>query len=381
MKDYKRVNYKDMRQSNFELLRIIAMILIVVHHITCHCIKIQLEDTSLYALGECFNQTTFFKKLLFPQFFMAAGKIGNIVFVLIAGYFLINKEININRQIKKIISQLLLIVPVIVISSIIYYKLCSNQFAGIQTFNLINTDYWFIGFYVAVIVIAHIFLNKFLNKLEKKDYIKFLIILFTIITIAFLRNIISNISEGLTTLVVGIFIYSLGGFIRLYNPFKNVRAYFFILIIISSIIAICVNYYNDTLLKIIDAEANNVQGIYQQLADFHEYNIFCLLFGVSLFELFKRIKIKKSKIINYIASSTFMIYLIHDNDFFRNIWRGKNLVSIMFFDFNKFLLLCFIWIILIFIIGVLAYTLYCCFLKIIQTEYIKKIIFKNDIED
>ena len=31
-----------------------------------------------------------------------------------------------------------------------------------------------------------------------------------------------------------------------------------------------------------------------------------------------------------------MIYLIHDNDLFRNILRSKNWIEIMFYDFNKF---------------------------------------------
>ena len=33
--------YKNERQSNFELLRIIAMIMIVAHHLTIHCFAVQ----------------------------------------------------------------------------------------------------------------------------------------------------------------------------------------------------------------------------------------------------------------------------------------------------------------------------------------------------
>ena len=75
---------KNTRKSNFELLRIIAMIMIILHHITIHCVNVQLGDKSLYALGEYFNKTVFIKRLLIPQLFMPAGKIGNIIFILIA---------------------------------------------------------------------------------------------------------------------------------------------------------------------------------------------------------------------------------------------------------------------------------------------------------
>ena len=52
--------YKNERQSNFELLRIIAMIMIVAHHLTIHCFAVQLGDKSLYALVS--SSLSFFKK-------------------------------------------------------------------------------------------------------------------------------------------------------------------------------------------------------------------------------------------------------------------------------------------------------------------------------
>ena len=373
--------YKNERQSNFELLRIIAMIMIVAHHLTIHCFAVQLGDKSLYALGESFNKAIFFKKLLLPQLFMTGGKIANIIFVLITGYFLIDRKINITKQIKKIFSQLAFVVPIIVFVSFLFYRYHSNTFIGIQNFNILNSDYWFIGYYIGIISIAYIFLNKFLNKLKKKEYDILLAIMFSILSIAFLRNSISDISPNILTLFVGIFIYSLGGYIRLYSPFKNIRTIILFFIIIISIIALCINNYNNTLVNINIAQSNNMQGIYQSLIGYSEYSIFCLLIGISTFEIFRRIKMKNIRIINYISSSTFMIYLLHDNDFFRNVWRETNWIEVYYNNSVKFIFLYLMCLAIIFGIGILIYTIYYLILKLINTKFVLKTIFYNTAED
>ena len=373
--------YKNERQSNFELLRIIAMIMIVAHHLTIHCFAVQLGDKSLYALGESFNKAIFFKKLLLPQLFMTGGKIANIIFVLITGYFLIDRKINITKQIKKIFSQLAFVVPIIVFVSFLFYRYHSNTFIGIQNFNILNSDYWFIGYYIGIISIAYIFLNKFLKKKKKKEYDILLAIMFSILSIAFLRNSISDISPNILTLFVGIFIYSLGGYIRLYSPFKNIRTIILFFIIIISIIALCINNYNNTLVNINIAQSNNMQGIYQSLIGYSEYSIFCLLIGISTFEIFRRIKMKNIRIINYISSSTFMIYLLHDNDFFRNVWRETNWIEVYYNNSVKFIFLYLMWLAIIFGIGILIYTIYYLILKLINTKFVLKTIFYNTAED
>ena len=312
---------------------------------------------------------------------MTGGKIANIIFVLITGYFLIDRKINITKQIKKIFSQLAFVVPIIVFVSFLFYRYHSNTFIGIQNFNILNSDYWFIGYYIGIISIAYIFLNKFLNKLKKKEYDILLAIMFSILSIAFLRNSISDINPNILTLFVGIFIYSLGGYIRLYSPFKNIRTIIQFFIIIISIIALCINNYNNTLVNINIAHSNNMQGIYQSLIGYSEYSIFCLLIGISTFEIFRRIKMKNIRIINYISSSTFMIYLLHDNDFFRNVWRETNWIEVYYNNSVKFIFLYLMWLAIIFGIGILIYTIYYLILKLINTKFVLKTIFYNTAED
>lgn len=67
---------KKKRNSNIELLRIIAMFLIVMHHYSIHGF-----DTS--ALQEMPDR-------LVVDWFMAGGKVGVVIFVLISAYFMVN---------------------------------------------------------------------------------------------------------------------------------------------------------------------------------------------------------------------------------------------------------------------------------------------------
>ena len=368
---------KKPRKSNIELLRIIAMMMIIVHHITCHCFKAQLVDNSMFAFGTYFNVATFFKRLLIPQLFMATGKIGNVIFILITGYFLIDKEINITKHIKKILSEFLFTVPIVVLGSFLYYKFGSSTFIGIQKFDIFNAGYWFVGYYIGIITIAYLFLNKFLNKRTKDEYIIFLTIMFSIFSLGFLRNGISEISDNVMTLFVGVFVYALGGFIRLYNPFKNVRSIILFLIIAATIAAIFINNYNEALISINTSKIKGLNGIYQTLDSYGEYHIYNILIGVSMFELFKRIKMKEYKTINYIASATFIAYIAHDNPFVINIWKESNWVAICYDSVIKYLLMNLVWIYLIFLFAILIYTLYSLLQEAINTKIFKKIIYNN----
>ena len=53
---------KVVRQSNFELLRIIAILFIIVHHIFVHAIRMQLMNPTLYGCGgQCYGLVQWYK--------------------------------------------------------------------------------------------------------------------------------------------------------------------------------------------------------------------------------------------------------------------------------------------------------------------------------
>lgn len=97
------------RYSNMELLRIIAMLMIIAHHIFAHCINVQLTDLQLITkLGNgwyCHPQ--FSKKLCMLTVFSPMGQVGNAIFIIISGYFMAHKEsIDLTKIAKKLLFQL-----------------------------------------------------------------------------------------------------------------------------------------------------------------------------------------------------------------------------------------------------------------------------------
>lgn len=77
------------RDSNFELFRIILMLLIVAHHYVVNSGLVQLYD---------FNHIT--GNMIFLQLFGFAGKIGINCFVFITGYFMIKSQFKFQKLLK-----------------------------------------------------------------------------------------------------------------------------------------------------------------------------------------------------------------------------------------------------------------------------------------
>lgn len=370
------MNTKKCRNSNMELLRICEMLMIIIFHMVRHCVNIQLTDgNSIARWGNgLFNYPAFYKKLLILVSIMPLGIIANAIFILISGYFMSNKiRMNIVGTARKLLSQLvsatvlLVIVSMLVRSCVKIHEAEANIKAlDVQIF---NGYYWFVGYYFSVILTAALFLNKLLQKINEKQYLTFLTICFVVIQLGWLGSLIDNFAVGLRTLLAGIFLYSFGGYIQKYNPFKRLRFSSLCLIILVVYILIYISNYNITMNNIEQYLYYGSNGeFYQVLPSFENYSIIVIIMGITLFEMFKRIRIPQSTIINYLGSSTFMVYLIHDNDFFYSLWNTQDWITLLYYRPYAFIFKILIWTLITFMIGVTAYILYTYVLKIF-TKY------------
>ena len=82
-----KTQVKAKRQSNFELLRIISMILIIAHHYAIHG-------------GFELSKQAFSAQLFFLQVLSYGGKLGVNLFVLISGYFLVTSRCKLKKNCK-----------------------------------------------------------------------------------------------------------------------------------------------------------------------------------------------------------------------------------------------------------------------------------------
>ena len=137
---------QNVRRSNFELLRIFAMLLIVMHHFSVHSPFVEFTNAlSVNRLG--------------IQFMEIGGKLGVNLFVLISGYFMCTSK---EFKVKKII---VLFLQILMYSVLCYSVICiaTNQFSireVLRTFLPITfVNWWFASTYFVLL-----FFTPFINK-------------------------------------------------------------------------------------------------------------------------------------------------------------------------------------------------------------------------
>ena len=238
---------------------------------------------------------------------------------------------------------------------------------GLLNIELFNNMAWFVGFYFMIIVIAYLFLNRFLEKLDMKEYLIFLAVLFMFIEMGWTGEMIESIATGLRLLLNGVFLFALGGFIHRFEPLRNIKVHIFFIVLFLSYGLIYISNYNTTNVNIANYIATGSQGVFQQsIATYANYHIGIELISISLFAIFMRLHIGSSKVVNFFGAATFMVYLTHDNTFFYAIWGRLNWIQILVNSPVKFVIAHIGMAILTFIFGVIIYDLYLGLSKIIK---------------
>jgi len=194
MKD-KNLISNNKRNLTFELLRIISMILIVAHHY------------SLYAFG---SNNSFGINTFILDFLRSGGKYGIILFILITGYFSVNKTYERKKILKVFLhtefySYLFLLLAILLGQDITFKSL------RLSLFPVIFSTYWFVSSYLVLYLLIP-YLNLLIHKLSCKELVKLIFLLSIFITIIPSLTF-SNFSIGKVGLLI--YIYILGAFIRL----------------------------------------------------------------------------------------------------------------------------------------------------------------------
>lgn len=289
------------RKSNIELLRIIAMIIIVAHHFAVHS-------------GFDFSTNSITINRLWTQLIQIGGKIGVDVFVLISGYFLITTN---KIKISKVLKLWLQILTYSILFFFVFVGL------GIQPFSLKElikcllpitfSEWWFASVYFVLYLLTP-YINRLLSSLTPKEYQRMLILLTIIWCIipTFLTK-----SWGGNELLWFVYLYALAGYLRLYGNLQTGKAKWYIIFSVGL-----------TILTYLSAVFFDLLG--KRYAFFGEHATYfyqmsklpILLISITLFIGFLGLNIRYSRFINTIASATFGIYLIHDNVFVRPfIWE------------------------------------------------------------
>ena len=271
------------------------MLAIIAHHFSVHG-------------GFNFPVSSITFNRLWQQFILMGGGLGNCIFVMLSGYFLINSK---GLSFRKLFN---LWTRIFFWSVTIY---CVFVLSGHEVFALKSTlkallpvtrrQWWFASTYF-VMYLIHPYVNKFLHGLTREEYKKFLL------SVMILWCIIPTLTKsdfGANPTINFVCIYSLAGYVRLYGDDFVERKY-----ILWALAFIGLNFLSAIVIDVIGLKFSFVKSrsysyMFSMMRPFTIAATVCLLLG------FRNFNIPHNSVVNTVASATFGVYLIHDSNLVR----------------------------------------------------------------
>lgn len=321
------------RKSNFELLRIVAMLMIVASHLAVHGVQQVLSFDNAYrawAAGTMVNR-------LFTLLFVPGGATGVALFFMLTGYFLAGKQ---RASVLKVCLQTVfygfavsaVFVILLVIQKLFGIGYTFSEFSFTEKIRLllryvfmpISSGWWFVSAYVLLVLTAPR-INQFLAKLNKAGFMRLLAV-----TWFFWYSCQLVFGGVYVSLGRAFFFYILGAYCRLFEHSEQEKPQGrHVALFALGWLLYAVSPFYRTALRSISVE---VTGIPQIVATFLVSGLQnCVavpLCAWSLFAIFARMRVPPNRRINTVAATTFGVYLLHDSDITRQlIWNGILRVS------------------------------------------------------
>ncbi len=333
------------RDSNFELLRIIAMLAIISFH---YIIENKLMNFQNGSTGE---------KIIFSFIYILTLVCINS-FILISGYHLINSKFKIQKIIRlwglAIFYSLGIYFFYLIVDSNIIDK--TTTAIRMRTFApILNANYWFLVPYLALYIIFP-FLNKMIKSLNKQQLKILLIIFFILLSVLYNVTTLLDIFEPINghSFLWFIFIYAIGAYIKLYSSKEKkekLHKYkYLILYFITALIGFIINILLETI-KGTDITLNLLS---ERLLTFN--SVFAVIESISLFMFFKDVQIKNkivNNIITWISPNILAVYLLHAHHISQMVLWHMTGFSINLSTMENHILHYIICVIVIFTIGII----------------------------
>ncbi len=292
------------RQSNFELLRIVSMVLIVAFHVSVH---------GNWDVGNIYRPEELTFNTYFLQCLLPFGKTGVNLFVLISGYFLIQSTRSTWPKLVKLWIEMLFYSIAISVAFALFdgreYTLRDIVWILTPTISYV---WWFASTYMLMLALSP-FINKALHACDEKTHLKLiigLIIIWSVIPSAL------NITLELNNLLWFITLYVIASYLRLYpHHFRRGVAAYLSIALLAYIVLLALIYLGDVTHYTSDFWNISDPAFLINLQN----SMLILILSVSIFLAFSKMNIGHNKIVNAIAGTTFGVYLIHDHDFVR--WK------------------------------------------------------------
>lgn len=312
------------RSSNFELLRIVAMMSVVI----CHFIM---------GIGQYSNTVTHGSFFCFQRAMEGwTGQIGNILFMLISGYFLCDSEFKWKRLLKTWFN----LFSIAVVCGLVFFifripsqgfditKDATSSFFDAATpiskidllkcfVPTIKSMAWYATCYIVFYCFTPV-LKKVLSILDQKLHFYLLVLMFVLGTV--IKMIPTQRVLDPSNLYFFIFAYFMAAYIKHYKPSLFEKQWINITMSITCLIILA----GWTLFTHFVFEKYPQYAEYKRFFTFGRIACFPVwITAICIFNAFRLMKLKYSSFINSVANSTFDVYLFHTNFVISNLlWFG-----------------------------------------------------------
>lgn len=295
------------RDSNFEILRIIAMMMVILQHIAVYG-GWPMDINQTFDLGV---------NSFFIQFIYHFGKIGVWIFVLITGYFMISSKSSVVPKYLKLWLQVLMTSLVIDLAFIIFGNVSVDSIEWkTDLFPIISGDWWFASTYLIVLPFTP-FVNRILITLNRREHLTLIIMM--LIAWSIIPTFTHSSMYG-SFVMMFLVMYTIGAYIRLHPKSfeKSAKHYGLFTLLSLMLLALLI-----ALIQII-GPINGFKPFESALSWGNEKSVMVVLISILTFLTFKQINVGHIHWVNTVAMTTFGIYLIHEHDLFRQ-WMFESL--------------------------------------------------------
>lgn len=325
------------RIPNFEILRVLAMFLIIIGHFFVHGVCGKGNRIMLSYDGLSVSDTVSYG---ITQSIWIFSSISVNLYVLISGYFLVHSKAKWGK------------IPAIWMQTAFYsvclylvftvsggVKFSIKDFATsvfvVRYGAVADRTYWFVAQYIGLLALSP-FLNRFVSGLTKVEY-KMLIVVLLMLDFSFGLFFYGEVYSGGQTLFHFITVYFIAGYIRCYQLLKtqSIRRILGVCaIVIAAVVAVDYMYclahcikHQETFKLLLSQRFLNNNGIPLVLAVL----VFCVVQRASIGDN------RLIRFLTYIAPFSFGVYLIHDNFYVRE-WLWGVVSSYVPFNLSNIIL-------------------------------------------
>ncbi len=305
------------RKSNIELLRILCMLVLIVHHCVLHGKAVEMDP--------CINREI-------ANFFIPAGKIAFDAFLAISMYFLVDQDFRFTKFCKTWLMVFFYSILFTFVSMGLGLQVEGKTIFA-SFFPIIGNAHGFAAAYLAFYLLlpflkkVQVGISQFQNK-----WLVILLIIFQIGT-QMMGSITGYYQNLFSELLLFVLCFFLSGYLKKY-PLKICSKKCWLCLIIVAVYALRLS------LSYIQTESIIIQKItyFIALNIGDESSIFNLVAGYALFYLFLNIQMPYIKGINMLATGAFPVLLIHDHNVFRYVIWDRVFKVPMWYYSNKFVL-------------------------------------------